>query len=105
MTRGKAIAMIFGGAWVVGILFFAILSPSFRKGKELLRAAESGNTTRVSELLESGASLFNRDHDGHSALWLAAYKGHTEVVKLLLEHKAVTYRYGYDLAVIPPTIL
>ena len=96
MTRGKFIALIFGGAWAIGILVFLILSPSFRAGKKLLIASESGDVTTVNSLLNSGASLMNRDRDGHSALWLAAYQGHVDVLKSLIEHHADVNSRGQD---------
>ena len=96
MTRGKFIAMIFGGAWLIGIIGFLIMSPHFRAGRKLLKAAETGDISTVNALLSTGASLFNRDREGHSALWLAAYNGHCDVVKSLLEHKADANTRGHD---------
>ncbi|MEP6754112.1 MAG: ankyrin repeat domain-containing protein [Chthonomonadales bacterium] len=96
MTLGKFIAGIFAGAWIIGIIIFLILSPSFRAGKALLKAAEAGDTQTATTLLNSGASLINRDREGHSALWLAAYKGNVNILKALVHHHADVNARGQD---------
>jgi ankyrin repeat protein len=54
--------------------------------KEIIRAAKSGNTGRVKELLERDAALISaRDADGSTPLHCATWKGHQGVVELLLE--------------------
>lgn len=62
--------------------------------EELLRAAETGDLEQVQNLLLSGAKVDSvREGEGLSALQLAAAKGHTEVVELLLDHDAdVNYK-------------
>ena len=40
------------------------------------------------ELLKKGAKVNVVDKRNQSPLWLASYSGHTELVKLLLKHKA-----------------
>ena len=53
---------------------------------QMLKAAKNGDTARVKELLEQDASLLLvQDKDGSTALHCAAWKGHQEVVSLLLE--------------------
>lgn len=53
--------------------------------KEMLRAAKSGASWRVQELLEQDSALIAaRDTDGSTPLHCATWKGHLEVVQLLL---------------------
>jgi ankyrin repeat protein len=57
--------------------------------KEMIKAAKTGNAALVSELLAEDASLLHaRDADGSTPLHCAAWKGHPEVVKVLLDHGA-----------------
>jgi ankyrin repeat protein len=53
--------------------------------KEILKAAKSGATARVKELIEQDATLIAaRDSDGSTPLHCATWKGHQNVVELLL---------------------
>jgi ankyrin repeat protein len=53
--------------------------------KEIIKAAKSGDSKRVTELLAMDAGLIDaRDKDGSTPLHCAAWKGHTEVVAVLL---------------------
>jgi hypothetical protein len=88
------IAMIFS-AVVLGLTLLAFGQRNYQSlDYQLLRAAESGDTAAVQQLLQKGAHIeFNDDPgvgDGQnrSALCAAAYKGQIEVVKLLLEKGA-----------------
>jgi ankyrin repeat protein len=57
--------------------------------REMIKAAKSGNAARVGELLAEDASLLHaRDTDGSTPLHCAAWKGHPEVVRVLLDHGA-----------------
>ena len=57
--------------------------------KQMIKAAKSGNTAAVRALLEADRTLINaRDSDASTPLHCAAWKGHVEVVKLLLEYGA-----------------
>lgn len=54
--------------------------------KQMLKAAKSGDAPKVKELLAADASLLSaQDSDGSTPLHCATWKGHTEVVLLLLE--------------------
>jgi ankyrin repeat protein len=54
--------------------------------KEIIKAAKSGDATRVRDLLAHDKSLINaRDKDGSTPLHCAVWKGHQQVVGLLLQ--------------------
>lgn len=54
--------------------------------KEIIKAAKSGDAERVRALLAEDKSLNSaRDKDGSTALHCAVWKGHQQVVALLLE--------------------
>ncbi len=55
-------------------------------GKEIIKAAKSGKVDRVKELLATDPSLVNsRDTDNSTPLHCATWKGHQEVVRVLIE--------------------
>ena len=55
-------------------------------GKEIIKAAKSGDAAKVKELLALDAQLINaRDKDGSTPLHCATWKGHEAVVALLLK--------------------
>jgi ankyrin repeat protein len=55
-------------------------------GKEIIKAAKSGDLGALGRLLSTDAGLLDaRDKDGSTPLHCAAWKGHEEVVRLLLE--------------------
>jgi len=55
-------------------------------GKEIIKAAKSGDSAKVKILLATDANLINaRDKDGSTPLHCATWKGHEGVVALLLE--------------------
>ncbi len=55
---------------------------------EMLEAIRTGNITAVQSLLHNNSALANaRDDTGDSALLLALYHKHEDIVKLLLGHK------------------
>lgn len=54
--------------------------------KEIIKAAKSGQIERVKALLAGDAALVHaRDKDGSTPLHCATWKGHQEIVALLLE--------------------
>ena len=54
--------------------------------KEIIKAAKSGNVAAVAALLAADSRLVNaRDKDGSTPLHCATWKGHAEVVALLLQ--------------------
>jgi ankyrin repeat protein len=54
--------------------------------KDFIRAAKSGDTAKVMELLNSDPTLLGvLDTDGSTALHCAAWKGHFEIVRALLD--------------------
>lgn len=55
---------------------------------ELWQASAEGALAATREALEEGANVHARNDDGNTALMLAAFFGHEDVVKLLLEHGA-----------------
>lgn len=57
--------------------------------KQLLAEVSDGNLDKVRALLLSGKiDLEQGDENGLSPLLMAAYKGHYEIAKLLIEHGA-----------------
>lgn len=57
--------------------------------KEIIKAAKSGATLRIKELLAQDESLVSaKDTDGSTPLHCATWKGHPSVVELLLNHGA-----------------
>ena len=54
--------------------------------KEIIKTAKAGQAARVKELLATDKSLINaRDKDGSTPLHCAVWKGHEQVVAVLLE--------------------
>jgi len=56
---------------------------------ELLQAAEKGDSVKVNELLNSGASPNTAYSDGETALMLACKGNYSFIVKALIEHGAL----------------
>src|SRR5436190_13873783 len=56
--------------------------------EDLHKAAESGNLDRLRSLLEGGINPNAEDEEGESALRLACWRGHTEIVELLIAQGA-----------------
>ena len=55
-------------------------------GKLMIKAAKTGNVAAVKSLLASDPSLLEaRDSDGSTPLHCATWKGHTDVVSVLLD--------------------
>ena len=55
-------------------------------GKLMIKAAKTGNVAAVKSLLATDPSVLDaRDSDGSTPLHCATWKGHTEVVSVLLE--------------------
>jgi len=61
-----------------------------RSGAEgrIIHAVKMRNFELVQELLNAGTSANTRNEDGDTLLHLAAYEGHEEMCRLLLEHNA-----------------
>jgi serine/threonine-protein phosphatase 6 regulatory ankyrin repeat subunit A/serine/threonine-protein phosphatase 6 regulatory ankyrin repeat subunit B len=54
--------------------------------KEIIKTAKTGQAARIKELLATDKSLINaRDKDGSTPLHCAVWKGHEQVVAVLLE--------------------
>jgi uncharacterized protein len=54
----------------------------------LARAAAAGDLSQVKALLDAGHSVNAKAGDGNTALSLAAYEGHLDVLKQLLKSNA-----------------
>ena len=55
-------------------------------GKEIIKAAKSGDAAKIKALLATNATLIDaRDKDGSTPLHCATWKGHEAVVALLLQ--------------------
>lgn len=64
---------------------------------EWQEATNSGDSPRVATLIASGADLDALDRHGQTALMNASHKGHVEVVRLSMQHRAKlnhTAKYG-----------
>ena len=67
-------------------LVTAFLSgPAPAKDADIIDAAYSGDLKGVQSLLAKGADVNIQRKDGATALYMASWKGHTEVVRLLKE--------------------
>ena len=49
---------------------------------------QTGNITKVKELIEHGADVNTIDNAGYTPLHVASYQGHTGIVKYLVKHGA-----------------
>jgi len=56
--------------------------------KLLHKAARAGDIDQVKSLISKGADVNAKDNNGHTSLWYAQDKGHTEIVELLRKHGA-----------------
>jgi ankyrin repeat protein len=64
-----------------------VKSPNLEK--EIIKAAKSGASARVEELLRQDAALISaKDSDGSTPLHCATWKGHANVVEVLLANGA-----------------
>jgi ankyrin repeat protein/beta-lactamase regulating signal transducer with metallopeptidase domain len=54
----------------------------------LMETAKMGNADMTRLLLEQGANMELRSHEGRTALWIAAYYGRSEVINVLLANGA-----------------
>jgi ankyrin repeat protein len=96
MKSGKLIAIFFFALWALGIGVFTLLRPTFKHGKELLKAVEARQVAEVNRLLRDGANVQVRDKEGHTALSIAAYYNSTEIAEALLKRGADPNARGYD---------
>src|SRR5258706_9344292 len=55
---------------------------------EMLVAAAKGDNARIKELLDKGVDVNMRGADSNTPIMEAAYAGHLDTVKLLLDHGA-----------------
>jgi hypothetical protein len=56
--------------------------------EQLWEASRKGDAKAVQGLIAQGADVNAKTHYGANALWLAASKGHPDVIKILLKNKA-----------------
>jgi outer membrane protein assembly factor BamB len=80
--------MLFNTATALLIALHGIAAPDAALNEELLRAAKAGDAKSVEAALAKGADVNAKTSYGATALSFAADKGHTEVVRVLIQHKA-----------------
>ena len=75
---------------LLSLLLLSVLQPALaqNRNEELFAAARKGDAATVKSLLERGVDVNTKFRYGATALSYAADKGHVEVVKILLAHKA-----------------
>src|SRR5262249_54205025 len=76
------VAGIILSLWSVALIQAADLN------EQLWEASRKGDAKAVQGLIAQGADVNAKTHYGANALWLAASKGHADVVKILLKNKA-----------------
>lgn len=62
-----------------------------KRGTAPYEAASAGHYEILSLLISNWSNIDEEDHEGRTCLYWAAFNGHTETVKLLLENGARTY--------------
>lgn len=68
--------------------FFQLMKKDRRVSRDFCGAAADGNLTEVMRLAGSKADIDSREFDGRTALHLASFAGHVEVVRFLIENLA-----------------
>jgi outer membrane protein assembly factor BamB len=63
-------------------------APTAELNEELFKAARAGDAKAVADLLAKGADVNGKSAYGATALSFASDKGHAEVVRVLIQHKA-----------------
>ena len=80
--------------YLFAICFLTILIPDSTIAQDvnekLLRASEIGSLPEVQASISQGADLKTSDNFGKTALIMAAERGHTQVVSLLLKIKRMS---------------
>jgi len=66
----------------------AVMALAENPDKELIAAITVGDSARVSQLLAAGAHADARDTGGTTALMVAAFGGHRDIVRLLMDYGA-----------------
>ena len=64
--------------------------------RALLKAARSGKTLRMAQLLNEGAGVNCAGPDGNTPLLCAAWAGHEDVVRFLIERGAELNSRAHD---------
>ena len=78
-----------GGLKVAAIVGLGCLVCLTARANDLFQALETGDTAQIRASIDIGADVNAVDGGEHwSPLMFAAAEGHTDVVRLLLEHKA-----------------
>ena len=66
-----------------------------KHGTAPYEAASAGQHEILSLLIGNWSNIDEEDYEGRTSLYWAAFNGHTETVKLLLEHGALIHGHGY----------
>jgi ankyrin repeat protein len=65
-----------------------------KRGTAPYEAASAGHHEILSLLISNWSNIDEKDYEGRTSLYWAAFNGHTETVRLLLQHGARTYGHS-----------
>lgn len=81
-------SLLKGVAQGSGVLKNGVRQKGSITAEQVMEAALEGDLKSIEEALENGFDVDATDQEQHTALMLAAYNGHTEILTLLLSHEA-----------------
>src|SRR5262249_43815785 len=88
VVRRRMVMLFYTATATLLVASFGPAAPAADLNEDLFQAAKSGDAKAVAAVLAKGADVNGKSAYGATALSFAAEKGHTEVVRLLIRHKA-----------------